>query len=104
MQPNYNFYGVYPYQQQYNQIITVNSLEDVNNYIVHYNRPVYFKINGEKPLIIEKKVDMNGIASMEIFELSKNQQKVEYVTVEDFNILKQEIFNLKAFIEGKQNE
>ena len=109
MQPNYNFYGGYPYQptQQFqnNQIIMVNNLEEVYQYIVHSNRPTYFKVNLEKPLFVEKKVDMNGNVVTDIYELVKyNTPKTEYATVNDVEDLKQEIIKLKSLIEGKANE
>lgn len=109
MQPNYNFYGAYPYQptQQYqnNQIIMVNSLDDVHQYIVHSNRPIYFKVNLEKPLFVEKKVDISGNVVTDIYELVKyNTPKIEYATVNDVDILKQEIIKLKSLIEGKAYE
>lgn len=109
MQPNYNFYGAYPYQptQQYqtNQIIMVNSLEEVQPYIVNSNRPIYFKVNLEKPLFVEKKVDMNGNVITDIYELVKHTTpKVEYATVNDVDILKQEIIRLRNLIEGNAYE
>ena len=59
MQPNYNFYGYNPYQQNQqfnNQLIFIQSLEEAQNYIVHSNRPVYFRLNnGTDSMFIEKR-------------------------------------------------
>lgn len=113
MQPNYNFYGAYPYQQQpiqtyqQNQIIFVNSLEEVHNYIVHSNKPMYFRVNTDKPLFVEKKVDMAGnilIESYELVKCSPNTPKVEYATAHDVDVLKNEILRLKSIVEGKPYE
>lgn len=109
MQPNYNFYGYNPYQQpqqyQSNQLIVVNNLEEVQQYIVHSNRPIYFKVNGEKQLFVEKKVDINGNVVTDIFELTKyNNSKIEFATLNDIEILKQEILRLRSIIEGNTYE
>lgn len=105
MQPNYNFYGAYPSYQQvqpqyYNQLVMVNTLEEAQNYIVNSNKPIYFKVNSQQPLFVEKKIDLNtGNVIMETYQLVKSNnstsKSVQYATLNDLEVLKQEVIRLQ---------
>lgn len=110
MQPNYNFYGAMPYQQTQfnNQLIFIQSIEEANNYIVHSNRPVYFRLNnGLDSLFIEKRADINGNIVIEYYkkvnpqtnqQVQSNNETMQFVSVNEFENLKNEVKRLQALV------
>ena len=110
MQPNYNFYGAMPYQQPQfnNQLIFIQSIEEANNYIVHSNRPVYFRLNnGLDSLFIEKRADINGNIVIEYYkkvnpqtnqQVQSNNETMQFVSVNEFENLKNEVKRLQALV------
>lgn len=110
MQPNYNFYGAMPYQQTQfnNQLIFIQSIEEAQNYIVHSNRPVYFRLNnGTDSLFIEKRADMNGNIVIEYYkkvnpqtnqQVQPNNETMQFVSVNEFEALKNEFKKLQALV------
>lgn len=118
MQPNYNFYGAMPYQQfqqqQFNnQLIFIQSIEEAQNYIVHSNRPVYFRLNnGTDSMFIEKRVDMNGNIIIDYYkkinpqnntQVQPNTEAMQFVSVNEFEALKNEVRRLQAMIMNTPN-
>lgn len=104
MQPNYNFYGYNPYQQQQfnNQLIFIQNIEEAQNYIVHSNRPVYFRLNnGQESMFIEKRVDTTGNVIIEYYTKVQPQNsntQMQYVALSDFEQLKNDVKQLQAII------
>lgn len=84
-----------PVQQVFLPLTNVNSVEEVNRFIVPINQSVYFRLNNDNKMYL-KSTDIKGVSTIEEFELvksnSKNQetktnQNVEYATKQDFNEL-----------------
>lgn len=110
MQPNYNFYGYNPYQQQQfnNQLIFIQTIEEAQNYIVHSNRPVYFRLNnGQESMFIEKRVDTTGNVIIEYYTKVQPQNsntQMQYVALSDFEQLKNDVKQLQAIIMGQSKK
>lgn len=102
MQPNYNFYGYNPYQQQQfnNQLIFIQNIEEAQNYIVHSNRPVYFRLNnGQESMFIEKRVDTTGNVIIEYYTKVQPQNgNTQYVTTNEFEQLKHDVKQLQSML------
>lgn len=104
MGQNLNSYNNYHQQMQQQQnntgsakcdYVNVSNIEEAKAYLVHPNQCVVFNDTNNK-LIYIKKSDFQGISKISVYqEINLDQPKqnnnVEYVSLNDFNAFKKEI-------------
>ena len=104
MGQNLNSYNNYHQQMQQQQnntgsakcdYVNVSNIEEAKAYLVHPNQCVVFNDTNNK-LIYIKKSDFQGISNIKVYqEINLDQPKqnnnIEYVSLNDFNAFKKEI-------------
>lgn len=131
---NFNPYAVNPYAVQYqpqtiqnipqnqniqpqnNQmntsgIIWVSGFEEANNYIVAPNNAVALWDRSGKAIYL-KSADATGLTNVRILDISERKSaqneelnnKVEFVSLDDFNVLKGNFEDLKSIVENLTNK
>lgn len=115
-QQNPNLYGgrqqpqqmQVPTQQQFIKAIPVTSFDEAKAARIALDGSMSVFVNIQDGEIYTKQLSMNGLAELKTYKLVNPQEnKIEYVTSNDFNGLNQRVQNIENFLNqlgGQQNE
>lgn len=94
-------------QQVFLPLTNVNSVEEVNRFIVPINQSVYFRLNNDNKMYL-KSTDIKGVSTIEEFDLissktakaqESNSEKItDYATKDDLNALANALKDFRTFI------
>lgn len=99
-----------PMQQVFLPLTNVNTIEEVNRFIVPINQSVYFRINNSNKIYL-KSTDIKGVSSIEEFDLVKSDSlkptsndvatNLNYATKEDLVAIANDLMQLRDFIRSE---
>ena len=107
-QPQYQQYqNNQPTQQSILPLTFVNSIDEVNRYIVPINQSIYFRLNNANKIYL-KSTDIKGVSTIEEFDLissktakaqESNSEKItDYATKDDLNALANALKDFRTII------